>query len=66
MDTGTPTGSMVFTVMAALTQKELEIKRQRVTDSVTKRRSAGHDLGGRRPAFTDSDIENARRLIHDG
>lgn len=66
VDTGTPMGSMVFTVMAALAQMELEIKRERLTDSVTKRRAAGHDLGGRRPAFTDSQIENARRLIRAG
>jgi hypothetical protein len=38
-DTFTPTGSMVFTVMAALAQMELEIKRERVTDSVATRRA---------------------------
>jgi DNA invertase Pin-like site-specific DNA recombinase len=47
VDTHTPMGSMVFTVMAALAQTELEIKRERVTDSVAKRRAAGKDLGGR-------------------
>lgn len=46
--TATPMGSMVFTVMAALAQMELEIKRERITDSVAKRRAAGKDLGGRR------------------
>jgi DNA invertase Pin-like site-specific DNA recombinase len=57
---------MVFTVMAALAQMELEIKRERITDSVAKRRAAGRDLGGRRERFTDSQIENARRLIDAG
>ena len=33
----TPMGSMVFTVMAALAQMELKIKRARITDSVAKR-----------------------------
>lgn len=61
--TGTPMGSMVFTVMAALAQMDLEIKRERIADSVSKRRAAGKDLGGRRERFTDSQIENARRLI---
>jgi DNA invertase Pin-like site-specific DNA recombinase len=46
VDTATTMGSMVFTVMAALAQMELEIKRERITDSVTKRRAAGKDLGG--------------------
>jgi DNA invertase Pin-like site-specific DNA recombinase len=66
VDTATPTGSMVFTVMAALAQMELEIKRERITDSVAKRRAAGKDLGGRRQIFTDSQIRNALRLIEGG
>lgn len=66
VDTGTPMGSMVFTVMAALAQMELEIKRERINDSVSKRRAAGKDLGGRRPQFSDSQIRNARRLIEAG
>jgi DNA invertase Pin-like site-specific DNA recombinase len=66
VDTATPMGSMVFTVMAALSQMELEIKRERITDSVAKRRAAGKDLGGRRQTFTDSQIRNALRLIDGG
>ena len=66
VDTKTPMGAMVFTVMAALAQMELEIKRERITDSVTKRRAAGSDLGGRPAAFTDSQIQNAARLIKGG
>lgn len=66
VDTSTPMGSMVFTVMAALAQMELDIKRERINDSVTKRRAAGKDLGGRRPAFTDSQIRSAMKLIEAG
>ncbi|MFW3385605.1 UNVERIFIED_CONTAM: recombinase family protein [Kocuria sp. CPCC 205274] len=66
VDTATPMGSMVFTVMAALAQMELEIKRERITDSVAERRAAGKDLGGRRQTFTDSQIRNALRLIDGG
>lgn len=66
VDTSTPTGSMVFTVMAALAQMELEIKRERINDSVSKRRAVGADLGGRRPTFTNSQIRNAQRLIEAG
>jgi DNA invertase Pin-like site-specific DNA recombinase len=61
VDTHTPMGSM-----AALAQMELEIKRERITDSVAKRRAAGKDLGGRRQTFTDSQIRNALRLIDGG
>ncbi|MCG7433310.1 recombinase family protein [Kocuria indica] len=66
VDTATPMGSMVFTVMAALAEMELEIKRERVTDSVAKRRAVGGDLGGRRQQFTDSQFRSARRLIEAG
>ncbi|MEO8219943.1 MAG: recombinase family protein [Specibacter sp.] len=66
VDTGSPMGAMVFTVMAALAQMELDIKRERITDSVSKRRAAGRDLGGRRNTFTTSQIENARRLLEGG
>lgn len=59
-------GGMTFTVMAALAQIELDIRRKRITDSVTQRRAAGRDLGGRRAQFTDSQVRNARRLIDGG
>ena len=66
VDTSTPMGSMLFTIMAALGQMEHEIKRERVVDSITKRREAGKDLGGRPRLITDSQIRNARRLIEGG
>lgn len=50
VDTKTPMGAMVFTVKEALAQMELDIKRERMYDSVTKRRTTG----GRRHTFTES------------
>lgn len=66
VDTSTPTGSMLFTIMAALAEMEHQIKRERVTDSNAKRREAGQDLGGRPRRITDSQIRNALRLIDGG
>ena len=66
VDTSTPMGSMLFTIMAALAQMEHEIKRERVTDSIAKRRAAGHDLGGRPQRITDSQIRSALRLVDAG
>ncbi|HCS59961.1 MAG TPA: resolvase [Microbacterium sp.] len=66
VDTSTPMGSMVFTVMAALAQMEHQIKRERIVDSISKRRIAGKDLGGRRQRLTDSQIRNALRLVQSG
>lgn len=66
VDTSTPMGSMLFTIMAALAQMEHEIKRERVVDSIAKRRAAGHDLGGRPQRITDSQIKSALRLVAAG
>jgi DNA invertase Pin-like site-specific DNA recombinase len=66
VDTSTPMGSMVFTVMSALAQMELDIKRERITDSVAKRRTAGGDLGGRPQKVSDRQIRNALHLIEEG
>jgi DNA invertase Pin-like site-specific DNA recombinase len=66
VDTSTPMGAMVFTVMSALAQMELDIKRERITDSVTKRRTAGGDLGGRPKKVSDRQIRNALHLIEEG
>ena len=63
VDTSTPMGAMVFTIMAALSQMELEIKRERILDSISKRRKAGMDLGGRRQQFTDRQVRAALALI---
>jgi DNA invertase Pin-like site-specific DNA recombinase len=66
VDTAIPMGSMLFTVMAALAQMEHEIKRERVHDSITRRRETAKNLGGRRRRITDSQIRNALRLVKDG
>lgn len=66
VDTSTPMGSMLFTIMAALAQMEHEIKRERVIDSISKRRAAGANLGGRPRQVTDSHIRSAIRLVEAG
>lgn len=66
VDTATPVGQMMFTVMAGLAEMELAIKRERINDSVSKRRAKGLDLGGRKTQFTDSQIQNAKQLIEGG
>lgn len=60
-------GFMLFTIMAALAalaqQMEHEIKRERVTYSISKRREAGKDLGGWPRRVTDSQIRSDVRLV---
>lgn len=57
---------MVVTVMAVLAEMKLEIKRDRIANSVTKRRTDGKDLGGRRTTCTDCPIRDAVWLIEAG
>jgi len=66
VDTSTPMGSMLFTIMAALAQMEHDIRRERIVDSISERREAGKDLGGRPLRVTDSQIRNAVRLVDGG
>ena len=66
VDTSTPMGSMLFTIMAALAQMEHEIKSERITDSISKRKAAGKNLGGRPRRITDSLIRSALSLIEGG
>jgi len=66
VNTSTPMGSMLFTIMTALAQMEHEIKRERVIDSIAKRRAAGHDLGGRPQRITDRQIRSALSLVEAG
>jgi DNA invertase Pin-like site-specific DNA recombinase len=44
VDTTTPMGSMLFKIMAALAQMEHEIKRERVTDSISNAEKLGRTL----------------------
>lgn len=66
VDTETPMGRMVFTVMVAIAEMEREIRTERIQDSVAKRRAKGGDLGGRREQFSDETIETARGLLDSG
>lgn len=63
VDTHTPMGLMLLTVMVALAHMKLEIEGERITDLVVEHRTVGIDLGGLRPTFSDSHRRNASRLI---
>ena len=56
-------GAVVFTVMSALAQMELNINRERIGNFVIKWRAAGKNLGGRRIKFTNSQIRGAAHLL---
>lgn len=62
VDTATPMGKMMFTVMASLAEMEHSIKQERNRDRVAKARANGGDLGGRRQTISDDAI---RGIAHD-
>lgn len=66
VDTSTPMGEMVFTVMAALAQMELAVKTERNRDKAAKARAAGGDVGGRPTVHTDDAIRGIHRDIQAG
>lgn len=66
IDTSSPMGKMMFTVMIALAEMELEVKSERNRDSVAKRRATGKDLGGRREKYSADLIHGAIADIANG
>lgn len=66
VDTRTPTGRLLLTIMSGIAEMERSIRNERIQDSVAKRRAKGGDLGGRREQFSDETIETARGLLESG
>ena len=66
IDTASPMGKMMFTVMIALAEMELEVKSERNRDSVAKRRATGKDLGGRKEKYSADSIHGAVADIANG
>ncbi|WP_267626483.1 recombinase family protein [Gordonia sputi] len=66
VDSGTPTGKLLLTMLAALAEMERSIKVERIRDSVAKRRASGGDLGGRPAAISDDVLHGIERDIAGG
>lgn len=65
IDTGTPTGKLVYSIFGAIAEFERELIRERVIAGLHAAKRRGERLG-RRPALTPSQCELARRLLADG
>lgn len=61
LDTTTPWGKPIFTVIAAVAQMERELLIERTRSGLTVARAQGR-VGGRRRSITDKQIANAQRL----
>jgi DNA invertase Pin-like site-specific DNA recombinase len=56
IDTGTPTGRLMFTMLGAIAEFENEIRKERQQDGITMALSKGVKFG-RKPALSDKQIE---------
>lgn len=66
VDTSTPMGKMMFTVMSAIAEMEYDIKRERINDSIAKRKAKGGNLGGRKQQISDDVINGIASDIEAG
>lgn len=61
IDTTTPTGKLIFHVLAAISEFERDLIRERTMDGLAAARARGH-TGGRQPALRPDQRLRARRL----
>jgi DNA invertase Pin-like site-specific DNA recombinase len=62
IDTTTPTGKMLFHVLAAIAEFERDLISERTKDGLTAARARGRK-GGRRPVLTPDKLATARTLV---
>lgn len=66
INTSSPTGAMLFQVMAAIAEMEHAIKKERIRDSNEKHSKHGGDLGGRHEQYDADAIHGIQRDIELG
>ena len=65
LDTSTPGGRLIVTVMAALAQMERDVLAERTRDGLAAARARGR-RGGRPPSLTAEQVEHLRSLAEQG
>lgn len=65
LDTSTPTGLMLLTILAAVNRLEVDLIRERTKSGLAQARRDGKRLG-RPPALSAAQIEEARRMVAEG
>ena len=65
LDTSTPAGKLMFSVLAAIAQFERDLIRERTLDGLARAKAQGK-VGGRRPTISGQRAQLAKRLAAEG
>jgi len=65
LDTSTPAGKLMFSVLAAIAQFERDLIRERTLDGLARAKAQGK-VGGRRPTISGQRAQLAKRLAGEG
>lgn len=66
IDTSTPAGKLVFTIIAAVAEMERELIRERTKHALDAKRKRGGKVGGRPRTITPRQVRRARELLERG
>lgn len=66
IDTSTPGGELLYTVMSAIATMESRIKAERARNGVQQRRDRGEKVGGRPKAYSDEPIRKKAKQVQQG
>ena len=66
IDTSTPGGELLFTVMSGIATMESRIKAERARNGVELRRARGEKVGGRSKAYADEPIRDKANQVQQG
>ena len=65
-DTATPSGRLLFHILASVAEMERELIRERTIAGLAAARAKGGTGGGRKPTMTADKIDSARKLLAAG
>lgn len=65
IDTSTPTGRLLFNLLASISEFETEIRKERQLDGINMAREKGTRFG-RKPKLTDDEVAEMKRQRQDG
>lgn len=63
IDTSTPAGELIFTIVAGVAQMERDLIAERTKSALDAKRRRGERIGGRKPTHTPEQIARAIRLL---